>query len=234
MSPHVRDELYARGVTDEQIDTFRIGYLNRNLPELAGADDFLRWSHQGQRLDDVFVFPLTNPLNTVCGFQFRHVQRDRKGYLDYIPYKEEPVLFGLGQAAPHVWATDSVWLVEGVFDLLPLQRHVPNIVATLTAKVPASLMPFLRRLVRRVWVGYDSDAAGQSAARQFTREFGREFDIRSVYYPKVPGLDGVSRTVKDPGELWEAWGDEQVGSFLQTVLRSVPDGVFDGKDIQRS
>ena len=221
-----RDELHSRGVSDEQIELFKIGYLDRKLPNLPGADDFLRWAHQGQRLDDVFVLPLTTVLGVVQGFQFRHVDRARKGYLDYIPYKEEPVLFGLGQAAPHIWAKEEVWLVEGAFDLFPLQRHVPYIAATLTARVPESLIPSLRRLVRRVWVGYDADAAGQSAMRQFSREFGRDFDVRSVYYPKVHAT-GTTRPIKDPGELWEAWGDDQLGSFVQTVLRSVADGVFD-------
>lgn len=215
----IREQLYARGVTDEQMAEFKVGYLDRKLPELEGAEDFFRWSHQGQRLDDVLVLPLTTPLGVVQGFQFRHVDRQRKGYLDFIPYKEEPVLFGLGQAMAHAWRTGSIWLVEGAFDLFPLQRHVPEIVATLTARVPENLVRVLRRLVQQVWVGYDADAAGKAATAQFARAYGQEFLIHPVYYPQVR-VQGSDRPCKDPGDLWEAWGDEQVGHFIQTVLRS--------------
>lgn len=226
LDDRVREELYSRGVTDEQMALYRIGYLNQKLPDLEGAEDFLRWSHQGQRLDDVLVLPLTNALGAVHGFQFRHVDRDRKGYLDYLPYKEEAVLFGLGQSMPQVWASGGIWLVEGAFDLFPLQRHVPNIVATLTARVPESLVRVIRRLVSQVWIGYDSDPAGQSAMTQFAKQHGREFRVHPVYYPRVQ-VPGSTKFVKDPGELWEAWGDDQIASFLQTVIRSTdPEEMF--------
>lgn len=214
-----REALYVRGVTDEQIAQFRIGYVAGQLPELQGADDFLRWCKGGEKLDDHFVLPLTTTTGAIRGFQFRYVNRDRKGYQNYMPYKEEALLFGLSQAMPHVWASESIWLVEGAFDLFPIQRHFPSVVATLTAKVPDSLVQVMRRLVQTVWVGYDMDAAGKAATRQFEREFRGEFRVCPVYYPVVTAY-GADRPVKDPAELWEAWGDEQVGKFIQTVLRS--------------
>lgn len=219
LTDRVREALYARGVSDEQLAEYRIGYLDRKLPDFEGMGDFLKWAHQGARLDDVLVFPLTSTLGVVHGFQFRHVDRARKGYLDFIPYKEECVLFGLAQAMPHVWRTGGIWLVEGAFDLFPIQRHFPGVVATLTARVPESLVRVMRRMVRQVWVGYDVDAAGRAAAADFTRTHGRDFRVETVYYPQARVL-GSPNPTKDPGELWEAWGDEQVGRFIQTVLRS--------------
>ena len=218
LTDEVRERLYARGVTDGQMVDFRIGYLDRTLPELEGAEDFYRWA-KGRRLENVYVFPLTTPLGVTRGFQFRPVERAQKGYLDFIPYKEEPVLFGLGQAMPHVWRQRGIWIVEGVFDLFPLQRHVPNIVATLTARVPDNLTRVMRRLVDQIWLGYDADAAGKAAMTQFVRSHGQEFRVHPVYYPQVR-MVGSEQKCKDPGDLWEAWGDEQFGRFIQTVLRS--------------
>lgn len=226
----VRDALYVRGVSDEQIAEYRIGYLDRKLPDLVGADSFFSWSHQGARLDDVLVFPLTSTLGVIHGFQFRHVDRARKGYLDFIPYKEECVLFGLAQAMPYAWRTGKIWLVEGAFDLFPIQRHLPGVVATLTARVPESLVRVMRRMVRQVWVGYDVDAAGRAAAADFARSYGREFRVETVYYPQACVV-GSSRPTKDPGELWEAWGDEQVGRFIQTVLRSTDPMEFSDAEV---
>ena len=217
VNDRVREALYGRGVSDEQIDQFRIGYLDRTLPELPDlAEPFLRWCHRGEKLDDVLVLPLTNALGTVMGLQFRHVERERSGYQDWLPYKEEPVFFGLGQAMPAVWKTGEVTLVEGGFDLFPIQRHIPGVVATLTARVSTTFVRFLRRLVRRIWIGYDADPTGRKAGLQFAREYGREFEVKIIDYPKVSFM-GSGRLIKDPGELWEVWGDEQFAKFLQSL-----------------
>ena len=217
LTPRLCESLYARGVTDEQIQHFQIGYVNKRLPTLEGADDFLKWSHQGAKLDDMFVLPLTTTLGVVKGFQFRHVDRGRKGYTDFFLSQDEPVLFGLGQAMPHVWTTEKVLLVEGAFDLFPLQRHVPAVFATMTAKVTLPVVRLLRRLVHQVWLGYDMDAKGRKACFEFVREFGREFDTHIVAYPKLYKV-GSKELLNDPGDLWETWGDIRVGEFVKSVM----------------
>lgn len=210
-----RDILYGRGVSDEQMALFKIGYVNRHLPPLEGAEEFLQWCHQGKKLDDMFVFPMTTPLGAIGGFQFRHVDREKKGYTDFFIVQDEPCFFGLAQAMPHIWETESVWLVEGVFDLLPLQRHFGAIFPTMTAKVTPPVVRLLRRLVRRVWLGYDMDPPGRKAAAEFVREYGREFETRVVSYPRLCKV-GSQELVKDPGDLWELWGDAKVGAFVRS------------------
>lgn len=219
VSERAQTVLYGRGVTDEQIKLYQIGYINRRLPPLEGAEAFLEWSHRGEKLEDMFVLPLTTTLGVVKGFQFRHVDRERKGYTDFFLSQEEPVLFGLGQAMPHVWNTEQVLLVEGAFDLFPLQRHVPAIFATMTAKVTLPVVRLLRRLVRHVWLGYDMDAKGRKACFEFAREFGREFDTHIVAYPKIFKV-GTKELLNDPGDLWEAWGDVRVREFVKSTMDS--------------
>lgn len=212
-----RDALYARGVTDEQIRLFRVGYVNRHLPALEGAEEFTKWSHQGARLEDMFVLPLTTITGVVKGFQFRHVDRERKGYTDYFLSQDEPAMFGLAQAVPSMWDTENVFLVEGAFDLFPIQRHVPWVFATMTAKVTVPVARVLRRFVRRVWLGYDMDARGRKASKEFVQEYRKEFETHVVSYPKVCRL-GSTEPIKDPGDLWEVWGDDQIRTFLHSVL----------------
>lgn len=216
LDERVQEALFARGVSEEQMTVYQLGYLDRELPSLDYPQEFLEWSHHGKKLDDVLVLPLTNTLGVVRGLQFRHVERDRTGYMDWFATKEEPVLFGLGQAMPHVWATRSIYLVEGAFDHFPLQRHIPTIVATLTAHVGANFLRSLRRLVDEIWLGYDMDQAGRHACLAFTKAHGKEFTrVHTVTYPKVQIVGG--HVVKDPGELWEAWGDSQVAQFVRTL-----------------
>ena len=202
-----------RGVSDEQIGQYQIGYLNKRLPPLDYPKGFLDWSHHGERLDDVFMLPLTNTLGDKRAAQFRHVEREQTGYRDYFIDKEEPVLFGLSQAMPAVWETETAFVVEGAFDVFPIQRVMPQTFATITARVTEQLVRLLRRIVRKVWLGYDMDDAGRRACSWFVHQHGDEFETRVVDYPRVRMIGG--KVSKDPSDLWEAWGDEKLGAFLR-------------------
>ena len=217
---HAREALYCRGVTDSQASLYQVGYLN-GLPDLDCPPDFLKWSQDGAKLRDVLVFPVTNVLGDVRGVQVRGVDRSGQGYTDYIPSLVEPAMFGLGQAAKALWATGQVWLVEGVYDLFPIQRHFEPTVATLTARVTKSTVRLLARLVNRIWLGYDMDAAGRQACTRFQRTYGSAFQVRVVSYPRVP-LIGSDKFIKDPGDLWEVWGDDRVGTFVRSQLSLSP------------
>jgi len=215
---HAREALWGRGVTDEQMSLYQIGYIDRELPsdiEYPGA--FLDWSLSGTKLEDFLVLPLTDWLGEVKGLQFRPLSREKKGYTDFILDKTQAVLFGLGQAAPEVWRTGKVCLVEGVFDLFPVQRAAPNVVAILTAKVRDDLVRSMLRMVQQVYLLLDDDEAGDRGRKNFHRFYGNLFDTREVTYPRgVVMANGVK--VKDPGDLWEAWGDDRLVPFLRAQL----------------
>lgn len=209
MSARARGALLDRGVSDEQIKLFQIGYLDSAVPK-GLPEHFLSWA--SGKLDDVFVLPLTNTLGAIHGFQFRHVDRKQSGYQDYFLDRKEAALFGLGQAVEKMWETRSVYLVEGAFDLFPVQRAFPAVIATLTARPSAQTVRVLKRLVHYVWMGYDMDPTGRNGCKQFFDDHGHDFQVYIVTYPKVNGS-----FVKDPGELWEAWGDTQMTQFIQSV-----------------
>ncbi len=212
-----REVLWGRGVSDEQIRLFRLGVLNQVLP--TGPQyppKFLEWCWSGRRLDHMFVLPMTNTLGQVKGIQVRHVDRSKKGYSNFYAAEDEPVFFGLAQAMPSVWSRRSAWLVEGPFDLFPVQRVVPNVISTMTAGLPQPLYRSLKRLVDELWLGYDRDEAGQRGIRVIQNTHGREFRVHSVQWPGVQRLDGQG-PVKDPSDLWEAWGDERLGVFLRAL-----------------
>lgn len=210
-----REELWKRGVSDEQIKLFRIGCLRKTLPSLPDSGGFLAWCDGGAKLDDVFVLPLTNVLGEIRGFQFRYVERSRKGYTDYLASQEEPALFGLSQAIPHMWETRSAWLVEGNFDMCPIQRVFPQVIPVMTVGVSEQVVRLLRRLVDDVWVAFDMDGPGRNGTIAFIRDYGKEFHVHDVEFPRVRKIDGTPS--KDPADVWEAWGDEKFGVFLRRL-----------------
>ena len=211
------EALWVRGVSDEQIQDFRIGYLGDTLPILQNAQDFLAWyKFKQQKLVDVFVFPLTNALGQVKGLQFRRVERKSKGYLDYLPVKDEPAFFGLSQAMPSVWKTQTICLVEGAFDLFPVQRVFPNTVPTMTSSVSTAFYRFLHRNVQDIWFCYDMDFVGSKGAWEFIKSY--KSDFRKILHPQLPKVKMPNGNMtKDPGELWECLGDDRLRVCLKNA-----------------
>lgn len=229
----VRESLWARGVDDDQIKLYRLGYLDRRLPEGDLPDAFLRWSAHGEKLADTYVFPLTNALGEVKGLQFRAVDRSVRGYMDYFADETEPVLFGLGEAVKAMWKSERAILVEGTFDLFPIQRVAPEVIATLTAKVTPQFARLLRRLARRVFISYDLDQAGRLGTSKFIRAYGKDYDeVVDVEYPQVTTVDG--KVAKDPNEIWEAWGDERLSAHLRCLSYTPESEIQNASDLFRS
>lgn len=199
-----RESLWMRGLTDDQIAEFGIGH----------SEEPLLFNDACARMRDVFSFPLTNSLGEIRGVQLRY--RTQKGYRDYFDTSEEPVLFGLAQAMPHVWETGTVYLVEGVYDLFPVRQVCPYVVSVLKGSVPSSLIPLLRRMVDRVILGFDNDKTGQNGAWSFAKDYRSEFECTVIKYPLVKMAD--DRMTKDPGDLWEVWGQDRLNKYLRRTL----------------
>ena len=218
VSEREREVLWSRGATDEQIAAYRIGYLDQYLPVASYPKAFVEW-WEDQPRDDVFVFPLTNTLGHLRGIQLRHVDEDRKGYTDFILDNEEPVIFGLAQAMPFVWKKGSICIVEGVFDLFPVQRHMPYVVATLHAGISKPLWRIIQRLVSgfdqhpQVYVAYDNDPTGRKVSYQVVKDYRDHFNIQILKY--LQRIQYRGRDAKDPGEVWQALGDELFGVLLR-------------------
>jgi hypothetical protein len=219
LSEDVRETLCLRGVSDEQIDMYRIGYVGGDLPDSIGYPaDFMKWwrGHQDKVTQSYFL-PLTNWLGEVRGFQLRPVDRENKQYMDFFLDRAEPVLFGLREAAQAVWDTREVIIVEGAFDHLPVQRAAPNVISTLTANVSAPLVRSLKRFVDKVHVFYDNDKPGRDATEKFDLYHKSDFDINAWGYPIGVKLSN-GKLVKDPGDLWEAWGDVRLAAYIKTQM----------------
>jgi DNA primase len=220
LDERVLEALWSRGVSQDQIELFELGYVDSNLPDLDFPSDFREQFENGSKLADSYVLPLTNFLGEVLGFQFRSVDRASKRYSDYFVTEAEPVLFGLGQSMPHIWSSRSVCIVEGAFDMFPVQRVFPFTISTITAKVREDLLRWLIRLVRKLYLFYDADSSGRRAGSTFVEESGSEFElVQLLEYPRGVKVPGTNKLVKDPADLWEAWGDDKLGPYLRGQIQ---------------
>ncbi|NQV49519.1 MAG: DNA primase [Candidatus Marinimicrobia bacterium] len=185
--PAAKTYLLKRGVTEESLKTFRVGFapdrwdtVTLNMMKLGLSQDILTKSgllmpKNGGGYYDRFrnriMFPIMDINGKVQAFGGR-IFGDAEG-AKYMNSPETPIyhkgrtLFGLDQSREQIRSTRTAILVEGYMDLIRLyQEGFQNVVAgTGTAFTPeqASL---IKRFADKVLVCYDGDGAGQKAAQK--------------------------------------------------------------------
>ena len=199
--------LRGRGVTEDQINTFKIGVGSRDKVwppyELKGRKNASKFNEQFKgNMEGQLVFPVYNTRGTLRGIETRRwYDTMYRKYTQYFltDWKIDAVFLGLPQALPHIWETQTVYLVEGMFDFFVVQRVFPNTLCTLTARVGFEQQRFLQRWARNVVYMFDSDTKGREATEKAMARVN--VDSNTGYYAhslKVPA--------KDPSEYYQKVG----------------------------
>jgi len=182
-----RDYLKERGITDETVKTFRLGYapdswdaLSIYLRNKGAAQDHIDRSglvarkEDSSRSYDRFRGRLMVPVLDVQGRPIAFGGRTLKGedakYInspETAAYVKGRNLFGLNLTRDEIRRQGFVILVEGFLDLIvPYQFGVRNVVASLGTALTADQVKLLSRFARKVVVNYDGDRAGVQAAKK--------------------------------------------------------------------
>lgn len=182
-----RAYLKQRGVTSETARSLGLGYapdswdtLREELgrrgyrPEVLMAAGLLARRESGTGFYDRFrnriTFPIVNPSGEAVGFGGRIVGEGEPKYLnspETLIYNKRDNLFGLYHSRHGIKAAGEAIVVEGYLDFVTLyQAGIQNVVATLGTAFAQEQVALLRRFTQKVVVNYDSDAAGQSAAKR--------------------------------------------------------------------
>jgi DNA primase len=191
-----REYLAGRGLSDEGIKKFRIGYapdsFNALRDRLNGMADeeTLRssglFSSKEQedgghgRLYDRFrkrvVFPICNEGGRVIAFTARTLGAATEGEKagpKYINSPETPlyskgqVLFNLDKAKTAIRTVGFALLVEGQMDCISVfLRGIQNVIATSGTAFTEQQVAILKRHTSNVIVNFDPDAAGANAAEK--------------------------------------------------------------------
>ena len=141
------------------------------------------------------MFPLADARGRVIGFQARKLHDDDplKGKYVNSPesdlFKKSHVLYGLHLARPAIAKQDRAVVVEGNTDVIALrQAGFEPVVASMGTALTEQHLKELARLTKRLYLCFDSDAAGEEATlRGMERAQEQGFEIRVVTLP--PGQD---------------------------------------------
>lgn len=221
------DYLKKRGLTDETIKTFQIGYAPKAWESLS---KFLRKrgfsnkelidsglaivSPKGcyDRFRGRIVFPLIDSRDRIIGFSGRVLDSSVPKYINTPQtniFDKGRFLFGLNLAKGVIREKKQAILVEGPLDMiLSYQVGVKNIVATQGTALTQFQTELLQKHTEVIDLCFDADLAGDEAVRR-----GIEIAERAGFNIQVVKLDGG----KDPGEiilkdssLWQKASSEAV------------------------
>jgi len=222
-----REYLAGRGVSDDTIAAFTLGYAppawDKLTAALAGrgfaADTLVKAGLAVPRTesDGVYdrfrgriIFPISDVRGRVVGFGGRVLDGGQPKYLNTPEtpvFNKRHVLYGLDRAREAIRKTGQAIVVEGYMDLIALHAGgITNAVASLGTAFTAEQARQLARHADRVYFAYDSDAAGQNAtlrALATVRAMGLE--VRVVTVP-----DG-----KDPDDYIRRHGPDAFRALLE-------------------
>lgn len=175
---------YQRGVTDEAIKKFRLGYAIDRSTSLvdeakkAGFDlrtlkavGLVGESREG-RLYDRFrgrvIYPVMNPAGKIVAFGGRDLKGGPAKYINSPEsdiYKKSNELYGIYQAKNAISRNGQCFLVEGYMDVIGMfQSGMENVLASSGTALTDGQIALIHRFAEEVTLIYDGDAAGIKAS----------------------------------------------------------------------
>ena len=217
----------ARGVSDEIIEKFKLGYapkdrywLYKFLVSKNYSPDFLEktglfsknyktaafFSHR-------LIFPICDRHGKTVAFGGRLLDGEGPKYLnssDMPQYKKGETVFAFHLALPEIRKTKSVILCEGYMDVLAFfQADLPYAVAPLGTALTQEQVKLLKSFAHTFYLSFDSDSAGQQAsykAIKLCRSMG--VNVRVL----------VIRDGKDPAEVLQKNGKDGLKFLLESAI----------------
>lgn len=219
-APHAQQYLEQRGLPPETIQAFELGYapdgwdhllrfLQRHNFSLEGAEQagLLKARDDGSGYYDRFRNRITFPIHDVSGrvvaFGARTLGDEEPKYLNSPEtplFEKRNTLYGWHLARGDILRQKTALIVEGYLDCIMLHQHgFRHSVATLGTAFTESHATRLKRLVERVYLLFDSDAAGVRATLRAGEVLAQAgIPVLVVRLPQGEDPDSLLRTQGAP------------------------------------
>lgn len=208
--------LYQRGVTDEAIKRFRLGYNLDNghaLTDAAKLDAMdinslvqVGVLGESQKMPGTFydrfrgrvIFPVLNPSGKVVALGGRDLKGAMAKYInspESAIYKKSNELYGIFQAKSEIAKQDCCYLVEGYMDVIGMwQSGMENVVASSGTALTDGQIAMIHRFTNNITLIYDGDAAGIKASlRGIDMLLAHKMNVKVLLLPDGHDPDSFAR-----------------------------------------
>ena len=236
----IRDYFYKRGITDQTIRSFGLGFALNSWDSLLKylksmnykEEDIVRCglatkNEKGKvydRFRNRIIFPVFDVRGRVIAFGARVMDDSKPKYLNSPEtpiYNKGTHLYGLNFARKNS-KEKSLIIVEGYMDCISLsQAGVKNVVASLGTALTKMQARLLKRNSEGVYISYDADNAGQAATVRGLDILSAEgIDVKVVQIPRG----------KDPDDYIRAEGVEKFHELLSHALPLIDYKILKAKE----
>jgi DNA primase len=242
-----REYLERRAAGGEIAEAYRLGFapdrsdglvqhLKANGINLESALKLgvVRKSDRGwyDQFRNRLMFPIRDTKGYVIAFAGRVLDASLPKYINSPEsplYHKSSVLFGMDMALPTIRTENSIIIVEGYFDHLALYRAgIRNVVATCGTALTTTHTGLIKRHAARVYMLFDSDAAGRKATIR-SMELFMEQRLPAYVISLPSGDDPDSFLANNPVEAFRACQEKARPAFeffVRSLLaQTAPDSV---------
>jgi len=226
------DYLYRRGLTDETIARFRLGFappgnslktaiMSDAMPEaLLAEGGLVRKPDDGRPAYDFFrdrvLFPIADARGRVIAFGGRALGDGEPKYLnspDTPLFDKRRTLYGLSQARSAAHDKGRILVTEGYMDVIALSQHgFAEAVAPLGTALSEAHLGLLWKVTNEPYLCFDGDTAGQRAAgRSAERALPLLAPERSLRFITLPADE-------DPDSLVSGTGPGQGEAAMEDLI----------------
>lgn len=232
--------LHQRGLTDDTIKHFQLGYAPHSWDNLTKFLHKKGFSNQDiinsglavasgatgcyDRFRGRIVFPLSNIRGQIIGFSGRVLGIGEPKYINspQTPiFDKSKFLFGIQDTKQSIRDKSAAILVEGEMDMLfSFQVGVTNIVATKGTALTSDQIELLKRYTDTLLLCFDTDLAGDAASRRGI-EIADSLGLNLKVIQLIGGKDPAEVCLKDPA-LWQKAVDDATpiyDYYLDSVKR---------------
>ena len=220
-----------RGMTDETIQKFQLGYnpeswdaltkealkskYKKVYLEQSGLSIF-KENKSYDRFRGRVIFPIHSLSGRVLGFGGRTLKTDKK-IAKYVNtpesdiYHKSKVLYGIYFAKSAIVKEDCCYLVEGYTDVISMyQSGVENVVASSGTALSVEQIKLINRYTKNIHILFDGDAAGMMASfRGIDLILAEGMNVKVVLFP-----DG-----EDPDSYAKKVGSIELKEFIQNEAK---------------
>ncbi|MDB4330317.1 toprim domain-containing protein [bacterium] len=212
-------------------------YKNPDKEEHEEAEHFNSWlGWKGRFIKNRLVFPIHDEMNGLLGIETRGLDKramsvllpkfknNLKDNIAKLPETEVrykkfyfeknrhmATFFGLPEGLKSIWETKEVYLTEGIFDMLSLNKIKPNCLTPLTANINEYQITWLKRYVNKVILLFDMDEKGKKAVKRLKYAF-KDDDIQ---------VHSIPLKSRDVNEFVMTYGQKELELYLNDKLDTI-------------